>query len=161
MFKQQSVERITMGLITHKHAPALFAILNEPEVAQFNDYDLPLSRDDVKQIIQHDITCFYEQTGIRLVIINNHTHEVMGSVGLYDIKDGKAWLGFELATKFWHQGYMFEVLNQLVVSKSFETILRSTIRKLYANVDPANFSSQKLLSKIGFTQISNNVWQYK
>lgn len=161
MFKQLSVERISLSLITHKHAKALFAILNEPEVAQFNDYDFPLSRDDVKQMIQYDLACYYEQSGIRFVIINNQTHEIMGSVGLYDIKNGKAWVGFELATKFWHQGYMFEVLNYLVVNKAHKHILKPIITSFYANVDEANYSSQKLLSKIGFTRVSNEVWEYE
>ncbi|MEI8640543.1 hypothetical protein P4S68_03385 [Pseudoalteromonas sp. Hal099] len=41
MFKTTQLERVTLRLITHKHAPQLFSILNHPQVSEFNDYQTP------------------------------------------------------------------------------------------------------------------------
>lgn len=155
------LQRVSLCLITHKHTASLLTILNEPEVAQFNDYESPLSRESLKQMVQNDIASFYDKKGVRLTIINNEDRLLMGSVGLYDIIDTTAWLGFELSTRYWSCGYMYEVLNYLITAKHFKTLLDNKITSIYARVHVRNSRSIKLLTSIGFVKEQDNVWIYK
>lgn len=161
MLNPIKLKRISLCLITHKHAPALLAVLSEPEVAQYNDYELPLSREDVKQMIQNDLVDHYSLTGIRLAVINNLDNTFMGSVGLYNVLDGQAWLGFELSKRYWNQGYMYEVLKYLVINRAYKTFFNQSITSINAIVEPANLQSNKLLKKLGFIQQQGKIWVHK
>lgn len=154
------LERVSLSLIAHKHAPALLAILTQPQVAQYNDYALPLSREEVKQMIQNDISSYYNQTGLRLAILNNLDDCLMGSVGFYDIGDEQAWLGFELSHQHWNQGYMYEVLINLINKQGYMNWLETPITTIFARVAAANCKSIQLLTKIGFKQIDDETWGF-
>lgn len=160
MLNPINLKRVSLCLITHKHTASLLTVLNEPEVAQFNDYELPLSREDVKQMVQNDIARYYDKQGVRLAVINNEDRLLMGSVGFYDILDTTVWLGFELSTRYWSFGYMYEVLSYLITAKHFETLLDKKITSIYARVHLHNKRSMKLLSSIGFVQEQDNIWVY-
>lgn len=154
------LERVSLSLVAHKHAPALLAILTQPQVAQYNDYALPLSREEVKQMIQNDISSYYNQTGLRLAISNNLGDCLMGSVGFYDINDAQAWLGFELSHQYWNQGYMYEVLINLINKQGYTNWLENPIATIFARVAAANCKSIQLLTKIGFQQVDDDTWRF-
>ncbi len=154
------LERVTLSLITHKHAPALWALLNEPDVAQYNDYNLPQSRDDIKLLIQNDLAAYYEGTGVRFAILHNQDNSFMGSVGLYDVSNNQAWLGFELAKRYWQQGYMNEVLQHLLTIKTVQVLFPQTVTSIMARVENENTRSIKLLSNLGFKQYQDSIWLY-
>ena len=56
MFEKINTPRISLRLISHKDVTSLHAILNNPLVSQFNDYTTPISKSDIKQLIQNDIS---------------------------------------------------------------------------------------------------------
>jgi [ribosomal protein S5]-alanine N-acetyltransferase len=149
MFKLIKLPRVTLRLITHKHGPSLFAILNHPLVAQYNDYPIPLSNRDIKQLIQDDICGYYQGEMLRLAIEHNNTGQLLGCCGLYKIDQAShsAYIGFELHPDHWHQGIMSEVLVAFIdkVQTSYP------IKHLFAEVNRQNIASHKLLSKLGFT----------
>ncbi|WP_405600398.1 MULTISPECIES: GNAT family N-acetyltransferase [unclassified Pseudoalteromonas] len=149
MFKTLKLPRVTLRLITHKHAGGLFTILNNPLVAQFNDYKTPLSKDNIKQLIQDDISAYYEGEVIRLAIEHNIDTCFIGTCGLYKIGDkiNSAFIGFELAPNYWQQGLMSEALV------GFINTLPNTLQiyELFAEVNIKNICSHKLLTKLGFT----------
>ena len=89
MFKTTQLERVTLRLITHKHAPQLFSILNHPQVSEFNDYKTPLSKCQIKQLIQDDITAYYEGEVIRVAIEHNINGKLTGFIIYRLVKVGR------------------------------------------------------------------------
>ena len=116
MFKTIKLPRVTLRLITHKHGAALLTILNNPLVYEFNDYKTPLNKEHVKQLIQDDISSYYQGEGVRLAIEHNMSGVLIGTCGLYNINNQTktAYLGFELDPFYWQQGLMHEVLKGFV-----------------------------------------------
>lgn len=159
MFKTIKLPRVTLRLITHKHGSALLSILNNPLVYEFNDYEAPLNKEHIKQLIQGDITAYYEGEGVRLAIEHNLSGDLIGTCGLYNInKQAKnAYLGFELDPFYWQQGLMHEVLKGFI--SEMHRFLN--IEHLYAEIHGQNVRSYNLLTKLGFVfnqQLNNGVW---
>lgn len=156
MFKTTQLERVTLRLITHKHAPQLFSILNHPQVSEFNDYKTPLSKCQIKQLIQDDITAYYEGEVIRVAIEHNINGKLMGTCGLYNLSPCKsrAFIGFELDPMYWDKGIMFEVIT------GFVKTLKEAIPLSYlaAQVSAHNARSHNLLVKLGFSLGEHSIW---
>ncbi|MBQ4857341.1 GNAT family N-acetyltransferase [Pseudoalteromonas sp. MMG007] len=156
MFKPILLERVTLRLITHKHASQLFAILNHPQVSEYNDYQTPLSKSQIKQLIQDDITAYYEGEVIRVAIEHNISGDLMGTCGLYNLTpcESRAFIGFELHPTFWDKGVMFEVIT------GFLNTLNEQIGLKYvsAQVSAHNARSHNLLIKLGFSLRENSIW---
>ena len=159
MFKTIKLPRVTLRLITHKHGAALLTILNNPLVYEFNDYKTPLNKQHIKQLIQDDISSYYQGEGVRLAIEHNILGDLIGTCGLYNINNQTktAYLGFELDPFYWQQGLMHEVL------KGFISEVHSSlnIEHLYAEIHGKNVRCYNLLTKLGFVfnqQLNSGVW---
>lgn len=164
MNNEFALSRITLKPIKHRDCSALWAILSEPLVAQFNDYAVPLTRDDVKQLIQDDITGMYEGNTLRLGMYLLNTSTLIGCIGLYDIEEDTAWLGFELSPNHWGNGYMSEVLAFILTNiTALVTQLGNelSITSLKAKVAIENTQSQQLLRRFKFTHVASEQWLYQ
>ena len=156
MFNTTQLDRVTLRLITHKHAACLFDILNQPQVSKFNDYETPLSKTQIKQLIQDDISAYYEGEVVRVAIEHNITGKLMGTCGLYKLTPCKssAFIGFELHPDFWNKGVMFEVVTGFI-----ETLLEHIpLKHLSAEVSAHNARSHNLLIKLGFSLQEHSIW---
>lgn len=142
---------ITLRLVSHKDCQAIWDILKNPLVQEFNDYPLTITKGDVRDLIQGDIERAYTLEGSRFVIVINLTGQVVGSIGLFNINklDHSAYIGFELAPEFFGQGIMYKAVNILL----YKTIKHHAyqINKIIADVKPGNLACINLLKKLGFT----------
>ena len=159
MFKSIKLPRVTLRLITHKHGAALLNILNNPLVYEFNDYKAPLNKEHIKQLIQDDISSYYQGEGVRLAIEHNISGDLIGTCGLYNINNQtqSAYLGFELDPFYWQQGLMQEVLRGFM--SQIPSVLK--IEQLYAEIHGKNVRCYNLLTKLGFVlneQLNNGIW---
>ncbi|WP_409425474.1 MULTISPECIES: GNAT family N-acetyltransferase [unclassified Pseudoalteromonas] len=159
MFKTIKLSRITLRLITHKHGAALLKILNNPLVYEFNDYKTPLNKEHIKQLIQDDISSYYQGEGVRLAIEHNISGDLIGTCGLYNLNNQtkSAYLGFELDPFYWQQGLMHEVLKGFIS----EVHCSLNIQHLYAEIHGKNVRCYNLLTKLGFVfnpQLNSGVW---
>lgn len=164
MNNEFTLSRITLKPIKHKDCSALWAILSEPLVAQYNDYAMPLTRNDVKQLIQDDITGMYEGNTLRLGMYLLNTSTLIGCIGLYDIEEGSAWLGFELSVDYWGDGFMSEALAFMLTNIAAVVAQlgnESNITNLQAKVAVENTQSQQLLRRFKFTHVASEHWLYK
>lgn len=164
MNNEFALSRITLKPIKHRNCSALWAILSEPLVAQFNDYAVPLTRDDVKQLIQDDITGMYEGNTLRFGMYLLNTSTLIGCIGLYDIEEDTAWLGFELSPNYWGNGFMSEALAFLLTNiKAVVKLLGNelNITNLKAKVAVENTQSQQLLRRFKFTHVASEQWAYQ
>lgn len=164
MNNEFTLSRITLKPIKHRDCSALWAILSEPLVAQYNDYAMPLTRNDVKQLIQDDITGMYEGNTLRLGMYLLNTSTLIGCIGLYDIEEGSAWLGFELSVDYWGDGFMSEALAFMLTNITAVVAQlgnESNITNLQAKVAVENTQSQQLLRRFKFTHVASEHWLYK
>ena len=136
--------------IRHKDCQAIWDILKDPQVQSFNDYGTDITKGDVYDFIQGDIERFYNQQGIRLVIVLRSSGQVIGSVGIFNIIDGQGMLGFELSSQYFGKGIMQKVLDMLF--EKLTTFVPAPLNSVLALVNPNNSASIKLLTKCGFQQ---------
>ncbi|BDF94344.1 N-acetyltransferase [Pseudoalteromonas sp. KAN5] len=159
-----ALSRITLKPITHKDCSALWGILSDPLVAQYNDYCVPITRNEVKQLIQDDITGMYEGRSLRFALYLINTSTLIGCIGLYDIEQESAWLGFELSPEYWGNGFMSEALAFMLTNMKTVTGLLNNdnlnIMNLHAKVALENSQSQQLLRRFKFTHIESKHWMY-
>ncbi len=142
-------------LISHKDAAALFTLLSFEAVAQFNDYAPITCKGDVRDLIQGDIEMQLEQTGCRLAIV--HRKCLIGTVGLYNLQDSCAELGFELHPDYWGQGLMQRAVGHLLAR--YNNYLESDISVVTARVDKRNTRCCNTLLSLGFTRIDETRWR--
>ncbi|MBQ4852059.1 GNAT family N-acetyltransferase [Pseudoalteromonas sp. MMG012] len=152
--------RLFLRPISHRDIDALLRLLNEPLIAQYNDYGQTVSRDEAKSLIQWDLEQAYQGTGTRFVIINKISNEFIGTLGVYDhdIIKKHCFLGFELAPSEWGKGIMREALECLF-NYLLENIAQNGLPLLVrAQVESLNKNCIKLLTRLMFTQ--SNVNEY-
>lgn len=84
------------------------------------------------------------------------TDELIGCCGIrpFDIEACTYELGFHLRKKHWGKGYASEAAKA-AITYSFEVIHAA---KLYAGHHPGNIASEKLLKKLGFHYIGENLY---
>tara|TARA_B100000315_G_C14294206_1_gene458790 strand:+ start:167 stop:646 length:480 start_codon:yes stop_codon:yes gene_type:complete len=136
--------------IRHRDCQAIWDILKDPQVQTFNDYGADITKGDVYDFIQGDIERFYNQQGIRLVIVLRSSGQVIGSVGIFNIIDGQGMLGFELSSQYFGKGIMQKVMDMLF--EKLTTFVPAPLNSVLALVNPNNSASIKLLTKCGFQQ---------
>lgn len=136
--------------LSHRHAPALQAILSHPLVRKYNDIPTFCDLAEFRSYLQYDLALWYQNQGGRWVI--EYNKDVIGSCGIYNYNQTleQAEIGFELHPDYWHQGFMSEVLVSIL------DYLRAQdsgpkVNILIARCDINNGSSLKLLSKFHFT----------
>ncbi|MCF6433907.1 GNAT family N-acetyltransferase [Pseudoalteromonas sp. MMG022] len=154
-----TTSRLVLKSITHKDALALYSVLNDPLVAQYNDYGDSLSHEQIKDLIQWDLEQGYLGLGCRMAITNAQGL-LLGTVGLYDFDADKQSvnIGFELASVHWRHGYMSEAVQCILVNIGQLLNISSDI-SVFAHLDENNERSAKLLLKLGFSKQSDNLYR--
>ncbi len=89
-------------------------------------------------------------TAQQCVVIRKEDHRVIGSCLLFRYEEGsaRAELGYVLGRAHWGQGLMREALSGLI-AHAFSDL---ALRRLEAEVNPANHASVKLLERLGFVR---------
>ncbi|GAB6107547.1 GNAT family N-acetyltransferase [Fusibacter bizertensis] len=86
---------------------------------------------------------------IRFWIIDKKSNEVIGSVALTNIIKGvfkSCFIGYKLSKEYINQGLMTEAV-QAVINYAFDEI---GLHRVEANIMPHNFSSIRVVEKLGF-----------
>ena len=81
------------------------------------------------------------------LVIRKEDGAVIGTVATHDRREQVAEIGYLLLRRFWNQGYAREAVSRLV------TLLLEDegYRRIYADTDPDNSGSNRLLRRLGFT----------
>ena len=143
-----NTDRLTLSKVTLKDAPLIYELMNSPRWIKYigdrNIKTINDARGHIKKIIIQS----YEQNGFGFYkVVLKESKEATGICGL--IK--RTYLsypdiGFALLPQFEGKGYGFESANKLknIASDEFGIEILSAI------TTKINFSSQKLLEKLGF-----------
>jgi RimJ/RimL family protein N-acetyltransferase len=142
-------ERIALRPVAAADLPALQSINGDPQVTQFLPYATWTTPDDGVAWLARMEALGATGTGQQLVVVRRADAAVIGTLLLFkhDAGSQRVELGYVLGRAHWGQGLMREAL-QAVCSHLFGT---AGLRRIEAEVNPANLASCALLARVGFT----------
>ena len=140
-------ERLILRRFEDGDIDALYAYLSDREVVEWEPYE-PIGREQTKEILQERMAT---DEMIAMELKDNHT--VIGNVYLGDRPFQAKELGYLLNRAYWGYGYATEACAA-VLERAF---LEGTHR-VYAECDPENERSWRLLERLGFRREAH-LWQ--
>lgn len=122
----------------------------DPEVTRFLPYASWKSEEDAQAWLARMQALAETGTGRQFVISLNASGKVIGTVLLFrfDAGSARAELGYVLGRAHWGQGLMEEALRAFCG----HLFTAAGLRRLEAEVDPANEPSNALLARLGFVR---------
>jgi RimJ/RimL family protein N-acetyltransferase len=143
-------ERLVVRRIVDSDLAALMAVNSDEAVTALLPYATWTSAADAEAWL--DRMRGIEATGLafQFVVALKSAERAIGTCLLFRYEEGsaRAELGYALGRACWGQGFMHEALAGLLGS-AFDTM---GLRRVEAEVDPANGPSARLLLRLGFTK---------
>ena len=141
-------EHVLLRLVTATDLPDLLLVNGEAEVTQFLPYASWQSLADAQAWFERVTQMQATGTGLQYVVVDKALGCVIGSCLLFRHEAGsaRAELGYVLGRAHWGQGRMREAVVRLVE----HAFSRMGLRRLEAEVNPANVRSAQLLVSLGF-----------
>lgn len=150
VFNQQIVfttARLTIKLMDFGDAQALYDLLADAKVVEFDDSSSLVSVEQGINIIYGTMRLYEEKKAARWSIFLRDFPTMIGTIGFYlDGKDNLARIGYNLRSAFWRQGIMKEALFTI----STFLLNNTSLNRLEALVMPENIPSAKLLESLKF-----------
>jgi RimJ/RimL family protein N-acetyltransferase len=127
----------------------LLRINGDPEVTRFLPYAPWSGLDDARSWLHRMRELGAAGTGRQLVLVQRDGGRVIGTLLLFrfDAVSARLELGYVLGRAHWGQGWMHEALQATCVA----AFTQLGMRRLEAEVNPANRASTRLLERLGFT----------
>ncbi len=141
---------ISLRKIEPSDLPFLYQWENDATVWADGSNHNPLSRQDLREYIEHSTGDIYRDEQLRLII--EHAGSTLGCVDLFDLdaRNRRAAIGLYLAPSFRGQGYAEETIKQLE-RYAFQFL---HLRLLYAIVSVSNTASNHIFEKNDYTPSS-------
>lgn len=139
--------RVTLRWLTDPDVPAIFSIFGDPEVTRYWGFpklpDLAAGTALLAEIHKEFRSGTLFQWGVEAI-----GGQLVGTctLGRIDVPNRRAELGFALGRMFWGRGYMTAALPVLL-EFAFE---RLGLHRVFADADPRNARSIRLLERLGF-----------
>lgn len=139
-------ERLLLRPLQESDIDVIVRYRNDPAVAEFQDWDLPVTRQRVEHQVARLSTWTDISPGEPCNIGIEHDGELIGDlyVGL-DEHWGVAEIGFTLRPEYQGKGFAFEAASALVA----DLIERLGCHRIFGQLSPKNERSAKLLEKLG------------
>ena len=143
-------QRLKLRPVAERDLQDLLEINGDPEVTRFLPYPTWQSLDDGAGWLKRMEALAATGTGQQLVLARKSDSKVVGTLLLFrfDEPSGRVELGFVLGRPWWRQGLMAEAVDA-VCAHVFSAM---SLRRVEAEVNPANAASNQLLARAGFTR---------
>ena len=142
-----TTDRLTVRMMRAEHLDRLVAYRNQPEVARYQDWEVPFTIEMAEELIdgQSDLDGPTEAEWVQLAVERDGV--VIGdvAVGIHD-KGRQASIGYSIITEEQGKGYGTEAVAAVVNALFTE----AHIHRIVATLDPVNGASRRLLEKLGF-----------
>ena len=140
--------RLLLRIVELRDLPALMAINGNRDVTHFLPYPTWQAMADAVAWFERMAKLMDGGTALQFVLVRRSDELPIGTVLLFHHDEGshRAEIGYVLGREFWGQGYMQEALHGLL-TQAFGAL---GLRRLEAEVNPANVASTKLLQRLGF-----------
>jgi RimJ/RimL family protein N-acetyltransferase len=141
-------KRVRLRWLTEQDVDALYAIFSDRRMMRYWSTPAMTDRAEAVTLLTQIHDNFRNKSGFQWGVERKEDHRVLGTCTLFhiDTRNGRAELGYGLASLYWSKGYMLEALTALI-THTFGTL---GLRRLEADVDPRNESSLRILGKLGF-----------
>lgn len=146
-------ERLILRRYQEKDLQDLFAYLSDAKVVEYEPYK-PMTLEEAKENLQWRI-----ETDEMIAIELKGSHKMIGNVYLGKREFESLEMGYVLNRNFWGQGYASESCRALI-----QQAFSQGIHRIYAECDPRNRNSWKLLEALGFQREAHfrkNVYFWK
>lgn len=140
--------RLTIRAVAPADLPDLLAVNGDPDVVHFLPYAAWTSLQDAEAWLGRMQALETGGSGRQYVLVLRATAAAVGTLLLFrhDAGSARAELGYALARRCWGQGLMKEALAAACAAL-FDA---GGLRRLEAEVNPANLASNALLRSLGF-----------
>ena len=148
-----ATERLILRRFREEDLEDLYGYLSDPSVVKFEPYG-PMSREEVRETLAWRIS-----TEEMVAVERKDTGRLIGNVYLGKRDFDAVEIGFVFSSEHWHQGYAAESCKALMAS-----LFRCGVHRIYAECDPDNENSWKLLERLGFSReahLHQNVYFWK
>lgn len=145
--------RLTLRPVHVSDLADLLEVNGDPQVTRFLPYPTWQSPEDAAAWLSRMDALAASGTGRQLVLVANLDSKVIGTLLLFRFEEasGRLELGYALARNRWRQGLMREAVDA-ACSHAFGEL---NIRRIEAEVNPANEASCRLLLGAGFALEGN------
>ena len=142
--------RLRIRLVQESDLPDLLAINGDDEVTRYLPYATWQTPADGQAWLKRIDALHAAGSGLQFVALEKSSGRVVATCLLFrhDEQSARAELGYVLGREYWGHGLMHEALSALI-TYGFETC---GLRRLEAEVNPENESSNRLIQKLGFAK---------
>jgi RimJ/RimL family protein N-acetyltransferase len=144
-------ERLVLRMPIEADAPAVVAYRNDPEVARFQDWELPVTPERVLEGIRASAGRTGLVVGVPTNVAIEHGGAAIGDlyveIGGSDAGGAVATLGYTLDPAHQGHGFATEAAGAMVDALFAHT----QVHRITATLDPANLASMRVLDHLGFT----------
>lgn len=142
-------QRLRIRAVAESDLQDLMSVNGDQEVTKYRPYGTWTTSEDATSWLGRMQALQASGSGVQLVIQEKSSNSCIGTVLLFKLDEvsSRVELGYVLARRNWGQGLMKEGLSA-VLDHCFES---AGLRRIEAEVNPENISSNKLLSALGFT----------
>lgn len=148
----QTIEsaRTRLRIVAAADLPALLQVNGDDEVTRYLPYASWLSLADAEAWFERIVRAQASGSALQFVLVEKASDEVIGACVLFRYDEGsqRAELGYVLGRQYWGMGLMREAL-QALLGQAFHVM---GLRRLEAQVNPANTASVHLLERLGFSR---------
>lgn len=139
--------RLTLRPLVLADAPVLAAYSNDPEVARYQDWDLPVLPGAVAEFVASQVGATTVLAGARTQVAVDHEGELAGDISVVLDPGGRqASIGYSFQPRFQGRGFAREAVGALVDALFADV----GVHRVTAGVDPRNVASARLLEDLGF-----------
>lgn len=131
--------RLILRRYTSDDLSDLYEYLSDEEVVKFEPYK-PMSLEETKDNLNWRIG-----TDEMIAVELKETHKMIGNIYLGKRDFNSLELGYVFNRRYWGKGYAKESC-EAIIQRSFQ----NGVHRIYAECDPKNINSWKLLESIGF-----------
>jgi ribosomal-protein-alanine N-acetyltransferase len=145
-----STPRTTLREVCAGDLADLMDVNGDPEVTRFLPYATWRSASDASDWLERMSRLTATGFARQLVIVRSVDAKVIGTALLFKFDEGsnRLELGYALGRAHWKQGYATEALRALLA----HAFTDMRVRRVEAEVNPANAASNALLCSLGFTR---------
>ncbi len=149
MFQPIHTDRLLIRQFQPADVTGFMARRNDPEVARFQDWELPFTREQAEKTVSELVAMGGPARGDwwMAVVADAVSGEVVGDLALHLNANGKtAEVGYTLHREHWGNGYAVESLTALV-AYLFDDL---EVTRAFGMLDPDNPASAMVLERSGF-----------
>jgi len=147
-FPQMQTERLHIRRLTAADTDNMFLLRSNKEAMKYIGRPIPTEKKEVEDLIKKINDNIQSNTGIVWGISLKNEPALIGTIGFHriEIENYRAEVGYMLMPDYWHQGFMDEVLEE-VLTFGF---MQLNFHSIEAKIDPGNTKSRNILLKKGF-----------